>query len=215
MAGSQGGGEGLAEEAPRPHQPGPDGSLGDSEERRDLGGVELFEGGKLDGVPEVVREGGDGPPEERLSYQDPVPHQKRFLLRAYERGVVVGLGSDTPFPHLVPGFSLHDELTMYVDAGIRPVDALRSATSINARVLGMESRAGRLAAGLTADMMAVRGNPLSCIDDVSQIIHVIRMGCLLDRQELLHAVQATFAEQPDDAITRDLLDYAHHRLKTQ
>jgi imidazolonepropionase-like amidohydrolase len=156
-----------------------------------------------------------GPPEERLSYQDPVPHQKRFLLRAHERGVVIGLGSDTPFPHLVPGFSLHDELTMYVDAGIRPVDALRSATSLNARVLGIESRVGRLAAGLTADMMAVRGNPLSSIDDVSRIAHVIRTGCILDRQELLHALQATFAEQPDDAITGDLLDYAHHRLKTQ
>jgi imidazolonepropionase-like amidohydrolase len=156
-----------------------------------------------------------GPPEERLSYQDPVPHQKRFLLRAHERGVVIGLGSDTPFPHLVPGFSLHDELAMYVDAGIGPVDALRSATSINARVLGIESRVGRLAAGLTADMLAVRGNPLSRIDDVSQIAHVIHMGCPLDPQEMLHAVQATFTEQPDDAITSDLLDYAHHRLKTQ
>jgi len=156
-----------------------------------------------------------GPPEERLSYQEPGPHQKRFLLRAHERGVVIGLGSDTPFPHLVPGFSLHDELAMYVDAGIRPVDALRSATSTNARVLGIESRVGRLTAGLTADLIAVRGNPLSRIDDVSQITHVIRMGCLLDRQEMLHAVQATFAEQPDDAITNDLLDYAHHRLKTQ
>ena len=63
-------------------------------------------------------------------------HVKRFLKRAHERGVIVAIGTDTPFPRLTPGFSLHDEMGLYADAGIAPVDVLRSATSVNARSPG-------------------------------------------------------------------------------
>ena len=53
--------------------------------------------------------------------------------------------------------SVHDELAMYTDAGIPAVDALRSATSINARVLGIDGRTGSIRPGLRADLVAVRG----------------------------------------------------------
>lgn len=138
------------------------------------------------------------------------PHLKRFLGRAHERGVTVSLGTDTPFPHLVPGFSVHDELAMYVDAGIAPVDALRSATSVNARVFGVESTAGRIAPGMAADLVAVRGNPLERIDDMGNVETVVRTGRVLDRARLLESVRATFDEEPGDAITQDLLYIIEH-----
>ena len=131
---------------------------------------------------------------------------KRFLLRAHGRGVAVALGTDVPFPRLPPGFSVHDELGMYVDAGLDPVDALRSATSVNATVLGIESRAGRVAAGLAADLLAVKGDPLQDIRDVGNVELVVRSGQILDRTELRRAADASFAETPTDAITNDLLD---------
>ena len=149
------------------------------------------------------------PPQNRLRFQTAMPHLKRFLLRAHEQSVTVALGTDTPFPHLVPGFSVHDELAMYVDAGIRPVDALRSATSINARVLGVESRVGQIAPGLIADLVAVKGNPLKNIDDISNSTHVVHAGRAVDPEEMLRAVQMTFARQPDDPITNDLLGYVN------
>lgn len=148
-----------------------------------------------------------GPPEDRWRLQAPMVHLKRFLRRAHERGVTIALGTDTPFPHLVPGMSVHDELAMYIDAGIPPVNALRSATSVNAKVLGMETRTGLIKAGLLADLIAIRGNPLDRIDDISNVVCTVRAGRLFEPSELLRAVQDTFDQTPDGAITQDLLDY--------
>ena len=144
--------------------------------------------------------------EARLERHRTITHLKRFLKRAHERGVIVAIGTDTPFPRLTPGFSLHDEMGLYADAGIAPVDVLRSATSVNARVLAIEARAGRIAPGLDADMVAVLGNPLDDIRDVNAIAMVARRGEILDPESLYREVKATFAETPDDAITQDLLD---------
>ena len=138
-----------------------------------------------------------------------MPHLKRFLARAQAQGVMVALGTDTPFPHLIPGFSVHDELCMYVDAGVRPVDALRAATTVNAQVLGMGERVGQLRAGWVADIIAVQGNPLACIDQISQIEQVMHAGQLFTPAALLPVVQRTFAQTPDDAITKDLLRYVN------
>jgi imidazolonepropionase-like amidohydrolase len=129
--------------------------------------------------------------------------------------VVIGLGTDTPVPHLSPGYSVHDELAMYVDAGIQPLDALLSATSVNARVLGRESRVGQIAAGLTADLVAIRGDPLERIDDISNVTRVIRTGQVIGPEELLDALQAPFRQALDDPITIDLADYVHRRLPAQ
>lgn len=144
--------------------------------------------------------------EARLQSQRTITHLKRFLKRAHERGVTVAIGTDTPFPRLPPGFSLHDEMGVYADAGIAPVDILRSATSVNARVLAIEDRAGRIAPGLDADLVAVRGNPLDDIRDVNATELVARRGEVLDPEKLYREVESTFGETPDDAITQDLLD---------
>ena len=148
-----------------------------------------------------------GPPEYRWRYQGAMVHLKRFLRRANQRGVTVALGTDTPFPHLVPGMSVHDELAMYVDAGIPAVDALRSATSVNAGVLGIGDRAGSIRPGLRADLAAVRGNPLERIEDIGNVVCTVREGRRFEPPGLLQALEATFGEEPDGAVTRDLLNY--------
>ena len=150
-----------------------------------------------------------GPPEDRLRLQRPVPHMKRFLRRAHERGVTVALGTDTPFPHLVPGASVQDELAMYVDAGLRPVDALRCATSVNAGILGAGNRIGAVAPGMQADLVAVRGNPLERIEDVGQVECAIRSGCRFSPAQLLAAARESFGVVPQDAVTQDLLEYVN------
>ena len=143
--------------------------------------------------------------ETRLARQKNVIHLKRFLRRAHERGVTVAIGTDTPFPRLTPGFSLHDEMGLYVDAGIGPVDVLRSATSVNAKVLGIESRTGRIEPGFAADLVAVRGDPLEDICVIANVELVARRGQVLDRKKLRRDLESTFDATPDDAITNDLL----------
>lgn len=141
----------------------------------------------------------------RMVYQTAVPCLKRGLRRMHERGVRLGLGTDTPFPHLVPGFSVHDELAMYVDCGIPPVDALRSATSINAGILGKSGRIGQIAAGFEADVLIVQGDPLQDIDAIANVHSVWRQGRAIDLAAQLARAQATAATVPEDPITQALL----------
>ena len=98
---------------------------------------------------------------------------------------------------------------MYVDAGLRPVDALRSATAVNAQVLGLEGQVGQIAPGFAADFVAIGGNPLARIDDISNVVCTVRSGHLFRAEALLPRLQATFDQTPADAITRDLLGYVN------
>lgn len=148
-----------------------------------------------------------GAPEARWRLQEVMVHLKRFLRRAHRRGVTVALGTDTPFPHLVPGMSVHDELSMYTDAGLSPVEALRSATSVNAKVLGIEKKTGTLQPGFFADMVVIRGNPLDRIDDVGQVLCTIRAGRRFTPDRLLRKLKTTFDRKPLGAVTQDLQDY--------
>ena len=150
-----------------------------------------------------------GPPHRRWRFQAAMPHLKRFAARAHAQGVVTALGTDTPFPHLIPGFSVHDELAMYVDAGLSARDALRAATVVNANVLGVADRVGRISAGKVADLVAIHGDPVQTIDDISQVKCTIHAGRLFSPAELLSKVQSTFGQLPEDAITCDLLAYVN------
>ncbi|MDP7579083.1 MAG: amidohydrolase family protein [SAR202 cluster bacterium] len=154
-------------------------------------------------------------PDSRRRQQISIGYLKRFLRRANEAGLTIGLGTDTPFPHLVPGFSVHDELAMYVDAGFTPVDALRSATSVNARILGVQSTLGQIAPGMVADLVAMNGNPLERIDDVGNVEMVIRSGELLSRGYLLEITRDSFGEGPVDPVTQDLLEVTDAGPKTE
>ena len=151
-------------------------------------------------------------PEPRLRYQSLIPNLKRFLLRCHERGVTIGAGTDTPFPNLIPGFSLHDELSQYVDAGISTVEALRAATSTNAKILGLEETIGRLKPGMSADMVAVEGNPLLRIDDLSNVKSVFRRGIRLDPDSLLKRVKKSSREELDDPMTLDFREFVSGEL---
>ena len=56
------------------------------------------------------------------------------------------------------------ELGWFVQAGMTPVQALATATTIPARLLGLETRLGTVAPGFAADLVAVEGDPLASID---------------------------------------------------
>jgi hypothetical protein len=142
---------------------------------------------------------------DRLNYQAAMPHLKRCLLRMHERGLRIGLGTDTPFPHLFPGFSVHDELALFVDAGIPPVAALRAATSVNARMLGLQDQLGRVEAGMQADLVVVTGDPLAHIEDIANVVCTMRAGARMQPANLLAQFHETCHDRPDDPITRDLL----------
>ena len=82
-------------------------------------------------------------------------------LREFERrGGLIGAGDDAGFIYQLYGFGLIRELELHQEAGFSPIKVIQHATGNNARILGEESRLGRVKAGFLADLIVVNGNPL-------------------------------------------------------
>lgn len=110
-------------------------------------------------------------------------------------GAPLLLGTDSGFPFLIPGFSIHEELALYVQAGLSPYRALRAATVAAAEYLGATDEFGLVREGLRADLVLLRRNPLRKIGNASRIEGVMLRGEWLTRKELksrLEAVASSF-----------------------
>ncbi len=106
------------------------------------------------------------------------------LLRALAEEDVVLLGSDAPQIFNVPGFSIHHELGMMVDAGLSPYQALRGGTVNVARFLGELETMGTVTVGKRADLVLVEANPLLDIGALRERAGVMVNGRWLPAVEL-------------------------------
>jgi imidazolonepropionase-like amidohydrolase len=68
------------------------------------------------------------------------------------------------------------EMGLLVNAGMSPIDALKSATSVNAELLGLSGKIGTLEAGKRADIIAVPGNPAEDIRVTEKVVFVMKDG---------------------------------------
>jgi imidazolonepropionase-like amidohydrolase len=93
--------------------------------------------------------------------------------RAIKAGVKLGMGSDAVF-HMF-GENTR-ELGWFVKAGMTPAQALATATTIGAEMLGAEKTLGRIAPGYFADIVAVQGDPLANIDVVINSVKWVMVG---------------------------------------
>ncbi len=92
-------------------------------------------------------------------------------------GAHITTGTDSPF---VPyGYSLHTELQSFVDAGLTPYEALRSATIWAAETVGVSKDLGSVEPGKLADLVIVNGDPLANIRDALNVDQVICNGEVL------------------------------------
>jgi imidazolonepropionase-like amidohydrolase len=105
----------------------------------------------------------------------------------HRAGVPIVAGTDMA----VPGYSLHRELELYVQAGMTPMEAIQAATLQSARAMGLERESGTLRPGLRADVLVVDGDPLSRIADTRNVRLVIANGRRYDPAPLWRSVGFT------------------------
>ncbi len=107
------------------------------------------------------------------------------LVAAMQKaGVGILAGTDTGNPYCIPGFALHDELQLLVQAGLTPLQALQAATTNPARFIANENDYGAVKPGKLANLVLLDANPLDNIANTTRIRAVILDGQFLDRPAL-------------------------------
>jgi len=101
------------------------------------------------------------------------PKIQGTFAKAYKKGVAIAFGTDAGvFPH---GQNAK-EFGYMVEAGMSAMEAIQSATTTNAKVLGLSNKIGVLAKGFVADIVAVNDNPLDNIHTLENVIFVMKDG---------------------------------------
>ncbi len=113
---------------------------------------------------------------------DPEPeriiNKKKTFEMALKAGVIICMGGDV-------GVYAHGdnarEMELMVEYGMKPIDVLRSSTSVNADVFGYADKIGRIKSGLLADLVAVQNDPSVDIKNIRNIKLVIKDGIVYTR----------------------------------
>jgi len=95
---------------------------------------------------------------------------------------------------VIPGFGDQRELELLVEAGFSPLEAIKISTLNGATYLGLADRIGSIATGKNADLVVVRGNPASNIQDVENVETVFKDGVGYDSARLLDSVKGRYGQ---------------------
>lgn len=144
---------------------------------------------RLDYVDAAERNDWLRPPTEPVRFPFEVRKQRfekleEVVATMHRLGVPILAGTDLGNPWIFAGFSLHDELELFVQGGLTPLQALRTATIHPARYLGLDAAMGTVERGKVADLVLLDANPLERITNTKRIDAVIVNGRFLSRTEL-------------------------------
>jgi imidazolonepropionase-like amidohydrolase len=124
-----------------------------------------------------------------------------LVRRMEQRGVRILAGTDTPYPYCVPGFALHEELALLVEAGLSPAAALRTATWNPAEFLHVSHDYGSIEPGKVADLVVLNANPLVAIGNTIRIEAVVRRGHLIEAAGLRSMLEGVRMEVGKNGAT--------------
>lgn len=127
-------------------------------------------------------------------------HRKslEIIKKAFDAGVLILAGTDAPARFIVPGFSMHEELAVLVDAGLTPLQALQTATLNPAQFMGKEDDHGTIEVGKIADLVLLSANPLENIRNTRHIEAIIFNGTYLPRVEFDEMLFRTVDRESDE-----------------
>ena len=104
--------------------------------------------------------------------------QDQFVREFKRAGGAIAAGTDATNQLLIPGFSLHEEMALLVDAGLTPLEAIGAATRRGAQLLDADSL-GMVTPGKVADLVVLNGNPTENIGATRNIAWVMTRGRLI------------------------------------
>ena len=123
---------------------------------------------------------------------------KRDMQLEHEFAAAGGLLLAGPDPTgdggVAPGFGDQREVELLVEAGFTPLEAIKIATWNGAVYLGRQDRIGSLAAGKSADIVVIKGDPATRIADIEQVEVVFKDGVGYNSQKLLDSVRGRYGE---------------------
>lgn len=156
------------------------------------GNKDLFKDARIKYVPVSVRVKDKQYLDAMLSWSEKEIsfRKKLYQLRlrqvnaAHQAGVKFLAGTDATSTFPLHGFSLHDELALFVQAGLTPMEALQTATINPAKFLALADSLGTIEKGKFADLVLLDANPLDDINNTRKIAAVIINGRYLRRETL-------------------------------
>lgn len=108
----------------------------------------------------------------------------KMVGKVHQAKIDIMAGTDCPIFFLTPGRSLHQELAVLVQAGLSPLDAIKTATLNPARYFGLEDELGSIQENMWADLVILDANPLEDINNTQRINAVMKQGKYYDRNAL-------------------------------
>ena len=120
-------------------------------------------------------------------------------------GVKFLAATDYANPYCFPGFSLHDELKIFVENGFSPLEALQTATINPAEFLGLENNFGTVDINKTANLVLLSKNPLDDISNSGKIDNVIVRGLPLSKDQLQNRLDSILIHNRLPKIREELM----------
>lgn len=134
----------------------------------------------VQGLQEQIDRGVYLPPAILVKAKTAIASLHQTFQRALAKGVKIGLGTDAAvYPH---GRNV-EEFHQMVDLGMKPIDALKAGTSMDAELLGLADKIGTLEAGKLADVVAVPGNPVENIRQTEHVFFVMKEGVIYKNEK--------------------------------
>jgi imidazolonepropionase-like amidohydrolase len=129
----------------------------------------------IQGLQEQIDKGVYMPPAILIKAKAAIASIHQTFQRALAKGVKIGLGTDAAvYPH---GRNV-EEFHQMADLGMKPMDALRAGTSMDAELLGLADKIGTLEGGKIADVVAVPGDPVQNIRQTEHVFFVMKEGVI-------------------------------------
>ena len=119
------------------------------------------------------------PPEMQATYRSSFENMLAMIGMMYRAGIPIEDGTDE-----MPGFSLHRELEIDVEAGLPPARVLQDATLNAARIMSMDDELGSIVPGKLADLDLIAGDPIENIATVRNVMLTVKDGNLYNPAEL-------------------------------